>query len=58
MNEELDSFEGTITIGGRPITNLKFADDIDLIAGEEAELTELNQAVTKYGMEINAEKLN
>jgi len=29
MNEELDSFEGTITIGGRPITNLKFADDID-----------------------------
>jgi len=41
MNEALDSFESTITIGGRPITNLRFADDIDLIAGEEAELTGL-----------------
>ena len=32
--------DGT-TIGGRKITNLRFADDIDGITGEEDELTEL-----------------
>ena len=30
--------EGTVSIGGRTITNLRFADDIDSLAGEEEEL--------------------
>ena len=30
--------EGTVIIGGRAITNLCFADDIDGLAGEEEEL--------------------
>ena len=30
--------EGTVSIGGRTITNLRFADDIDGLAGEEEEL--------------------
>ena len=34
----LEKCNGTISIGGRPITNLRFADDIDGITGEE-ELT-------------------
>ena len=37
--------------GGRAVTNLHFADDIDGLAGEEEVL-----ANTAYGMEISAEK--
>ena len=43
-----------------PITNLRFADDIDELAGEEEELANLverlDKASTAYGMEISAEK--
>ena len=48
----------TVSIGGRTITNLHFADDIDGLAGEElANLVErLNKASTAYGMEISAKK--
>ena len=37
----LECYEGTVSIGGRIITNLCFADDIDGLAGEEEELAEL-----------------
>ena len=43
----------------RTITSLRFADDIDGLAGEEdlAKLIErLDKASTAYGMEISAEK--
>ena len=47
-------------IGGRTITNLRFADDIDGLAGEEEELANLverlDKASTAYGMEISAQK--
>jgi len=33
MSDALDDFDGTLSIGGRKISNLHFADDIDLIAG-------------------------
>ena len=49
----------TVSIGGRTITNLCFAEDINGLAGEEelAKLFEcLDQASTAYGMEISAEK--
>ena len=40
--------------------NLRFADDINGLAGEEEELAKLveclDKAYTAYGMEINAEK--
>ena len=52
--------EGTVRIGGRTITNLCFADDIDDLAGEDEELANLveclDKASTAYGMEISAEK--
>ena len=46
-------------IGGRTITNLRFADDIDGLAGEEelAKLVErLDKSSTAFGVEISAEK--
>ena len=55
----LEDHDGTISTGGRTITNLRFADDIDSLAGEEelAKLVEhLNRASTAYGMEISAKK--
>ena len=59
MTDALDH-EGTVSIGGRTITNLRFADDIDGLAGEEEELANLverlDKASTAYGMEISTEK--
>ena len=34
MTDALEDHEGTVSIGGRTITNLRFADDIDGLAGE------------------------
>ena len=60
MTDALADHEGTVSIGGRTITNLRFADDIDDLAGEEEELANLvvrlDKASTAYGMEISAEK--
>ena len=60
MTDALEDHEGTVCIGGRPITNFRFADDIDGLAGEEEELAKLverlDKASTAYGMEISAEK--
>ena len=59
MTDALENYDGTVSIGGRTITNLRFADDIDGLAGEE-ELTNLierlDKASTAYSMEISAEK--
>ena len=47
--------EGIVRIGGRTITNLRFADDIDGLAGEGelAKLVErLDKVSTAYGMEM------
>ena len=35
MTDALEDREGTVSIGGRTNTNLRFADDIDGLAGEE-----------------------
>ena len=60
MTDALEDHEGTVSIGGRTITNLRFVDDIDGLAGEEEELANLverlGKAATAYGMEISAEK--
>ena len=59
MTEALEDHEGTVSIGGRTITNLRFADDIDGLAGEEEELANLaerlDKAFTAYSMEISAD---
>ena len=60
MTDALEDHEGTVSIEGRTITNLSFADDIDGLAGEEEELAKLvehlNKAFTAYSMEISAKK--
>ena len=59
MSDALEDHEGTVSIGGRAVTNLRFIDDVDGLAGEEelAKLVEcLHKASTAYGMEISAEK--
>ena len=60
MTGALEDHEGTVSIGGRTITNLRFADHIDGLAGEEEELAnlaeQLDKASTAYDMEISAEK--
>ena len=38
MTDALEDHEGTVSIGGRTITNLRFADIINGVAGEEKEL--------------------
>ncbi len=61
LTEALENHTGTVSIGGRNITNLqRFADDIDGLAGEEHELVNLaerlNSTSKDFGMEISAEK--
>ena len=41
MTDALEDHEGTVSIGGKTITNLRFADDIDGLAGEGEELANL-----------------
>ena len=59
ITDALEDHEGTVSIGGRIITSLRFANDIDGLAGEEeglANLVErLGKASSAYGMEISAE---
>ena len=60
MTDALEDHKGSVSAGGRTITNLRFADDIDALAGKEEELVKLvnhlDTASTKYGMEISAGK--
>ena len=57
ISDTLVDQEGTVSVEGRAITNLRVADDIDGVAGEEEELAKLVERLDKaYGMEINAEK--
>ena len=60
MTDTFEDYEGTVSIGGRTITTLCFADDIDGLAGEEEGLTKLMQCLDKvskdYDTGISAEK--
>ena len=47
MTDALEDHEGTVSIGGRTITNLRFADDIDGLVGEEEELAKLVEILDK-----------
>ena len=60
MEDALEGHEGTVSIGGRPVVNLRFADDIDRFVGTEEDLVNLVECLditsTAYGMQISAEK--
>ena len=55
ITDALEDHEGTVSVGGRTVTSLRFADDIDGLPREEepSKLVErLPKASTVYGMEI------
>ena len=60
MQNKLKVHDFTISIRGRPIRNLRFADDIYFIAGSSNELQKLTDSLAKnysrYRMEISHEK--
>ena len=60
MNDALNNHVGSVNIGGKIITNLRFTDDIDGLAGSESELSNLikiiNNTARAYLMEINSTK--
>jgi len=57
MRVALDGFIGGFKIGGRTVTNLRYADDIVLIASSVEELRDLvsrvHNAATGFKMRIN-----
>ena len=56
----MKNHEGTVSIDGRTIINLRFTDDIDGIAGEEDEqsnfVQHLEKVASAYSIGINATK--
>ena len=60
MSDALEEHDMEVSIGGRNITNLRFAGGIDSLAAEEQELEALvesfDKTCTRYKMEISAEK--
>jgi len=60
VRETLDGFQGGLQIGGRMIKNLRYADDIILLATSETELQKLvdrlDRASRKYSLLINVDK--
>ena len=59
-SDALEVHQGTVSIRGKTITNLRFADDIDGQEGKEEELASLvdrlDNTSAAFGMEISAEK--
>ena len=47
MTDVLEDHEGMVSIGSTTITNLRFADDINGLAGEEEELAKLAEHLSK-----------
>ena len=60
MSDALEEHAEKRGIGGKNITNLQFADDIDVLAGEKQELEALVECLfkscTRFKMKISAEK--
>ena len=60
MQHALAETEAGVTISGEVVNNLRFADDIDLIAETEEQLQELTDRVNttsaRYGLLINKQK--
>ena len=62
MRYVLEKWDKGISIGGRRVTNLRFADDTTLIAGTKDDLTELITKVKRSseeaGLYLNVKKTN
>ena len=56
MQETLHDHHTSISIGGRPICNLWFADDIDLMGGSNGELQDLTKRLVDRAMACGMEE--
>ena len=60
--EETDISLSTVSIGGRPLCTVRFADDSDLLGGNEEELQQLTERLEEpaagYGMAIGSDVAN
>ena len=60
MADALEDHKLSVSIGGRTISNLRFADDVNGLAGSELQLANLverlDETSTAYSMQISAEK--
>ena len=60
MCDALEEYDGKVSLGGRNINNLRFANGMDALAEAEQELEalieSLDKTCTKFKMEISAEK--
>ena len=60
ISDNLITHHFSIFIGGREISNIQFADEIDIISGSNGEIQQLTNILSKhasdYGMEISSEK--
>ena len=60
MTDALKDHHVTVSIGKRAITNLRFANDIDGLAGEENKVANLvnrlDKTSSRYGMEIGGKR--
>ena len=60
MAHSMNSVAGMVSIDGRTITDLRFVDDIDILAEEEQVLEDLVESLrityTRYKIEIRAKK--
>ena len=60
MREALEEWDSGISVGGRIVTNLRYADDTTLLAGTKEDLTELvervRRASEKAGLYLNVGK--
>ena len=60
MADALEDHKSTVSIGGRTISNLRFADGIDGLADSKLDLANLverlDETFTAYGMQITTEK--
>ena len=60
MSYAREEYYGKVSLGGRTITSLRFANDLNALAEEEQEpealVERLDKTCTRYKMEISAEK--
>ena len=52
MSDALEEHEGKVSIGGRNVTTLRFADDIDALAEPDVLAKSLEKTCTRYKIEI------
>ena len=50
MIDAIEDHVGTVSIGGRKVKRLRFADDIDGLAGDEQEQWHRSMALTRRSM--------